>query len=103
VLEKGADAGMAAHKKRGKGLDLLELRLNEKGYDMLGSGKVKESIELFRTAVLAFPRSSNAFDSLGEAYLEAGNKPLAIENYNKSLALDPANGNAADVLKKLAP
>ena len=31
----------------------------------------------------------------------AGDTLLAIENYRKSLALDPANGNAEEVLKRL--
>lgn len=101
AVEKGADAGMAAHKKRKKGLDLLERRINNKGYDLLGDGKKKEAIEVFRIVVMAFPRSSNAFDSLGEAYMEAGNNVLAIENYKKSLALDPENRNAEEMLKKL--
>lgn len=101
AVEKGADTAMAAHKKRTKGLDLLERRLNNSGYDLLGDGKKKEAIEVFRIVVIAFPRSSNAFDSLGEAYMEAGNKELAIENYKKSLALDPENQNAVEMLEKL--
>jgi Tfp pilus assembly protein PilF len=38
---------------------------------------------------------------LGEAYLTNGDTELAIQNYEKSLSLDPANANAAAVLKKL--
>ena len=30
-----------------------------------------------------------------------GNTPLAIQNYEKSLSLDPTNTNAAMMLKKL--
>jgi CubicO group peptidase (beta-lactamase class C family) len=101
AIEKGADAATASHKKRRKGLDLLERRINTKGYDLLGDGKKKEAIEVFRIAAIAFPRSSNAFDSLGEAYMEAGNKGLAIENYKKSLELDPENQNAVEMLEKL--
>jgi tetratricopeptide (TPR) repeat protein len=41
------------------------------------------------------------YDSLGEAYAAAGKKELAIENYEKSLELDPKNENAKDRLKKL--
>ena len=47
------------------------------------------------------PASSNAFDSLAEAYMKAGNKQLAIENYKKSLELNSYNNNAAEMLKKL--
>ena len=48
-----------------------------------------------------FPRSGNVHDSLGEAYLKAGQKDLAIASYRRSLALNPSNQNARDVLKKL--
>ena len=41
------------------------------------------------------------YDSLGEAYAAAGKKELAIENYEKSLHLDPKNDNAKERLKKL--
>ncbi len=44
--------------------------------------------------VAAFPESFNAYDSLGEAYMMAGNKKLAIENLKKSLALNPGNSHA---------
>jgi hypothetical protein len=32
-----------------------------------------------------------------------GNRALAIENYKRSLELDPKNSNAAQQLKKLNP
>lgn len=40
------------------------------------------------------------YDSLGEAYLKAGAKANAIENYRKSLEVDPQNDNAVARLKK---
>ena len=40
-------------------------------------------------------------DSLGEAYMKAGEKELAIQNYEKSLQLDPKNLNAVEMLRKL--
>ncbi len=33
--------------------------------------------------------------------MAAGNKPAAIENYRKSLAMDPSNDSARKVLEKL--
>jgi predicted negative regulator of RcsB-dependent stress response len=33
--------------------------------------------------------------------MKNGNKELAIENYEKSLELDPQNNNAREMLKKL--
>lgn len=101
TLEKGFAAGAEIYKKRKRGVDLIEHLVNGKGYDLLEDKKLSESIDIFRLNVLAFPNSANAFDSLGEAYLEAGNKDLAIENYKKSLLLDPDNKNAEEVLKGL--
>jgi tetratricopeptide (TPR) repeat protein len=99
--EKGPAAGLEAVKKRKKGVDVIERRINDKGYDLLGGGKTNEAITIFELGVIAFPRSANAFDSLGEAYMGVGNKKLAIENYEKSLKLDADNKNAEEMLKKL--
>lgn len=59
------------------------------------------AIEIFKFNTVAFPNSANAFDSLGEAYLKAGNKELAILNFEKSLKLNPKNENAEKMLKIL--
>jgi tetratricopeptide (TPR) repeat protein len=99
--EKGPAAGFDAATKRKKGVDLIERRINDKGYDLLGGGKRNEAIAMFELGVIAFPKSANAFDSLGEAYMEAGNKKLAIENYEKSLKLDADNKNGEEMSKKL--
>jgi CubicO group peptidase (beta-lactamase class C family) len=80
---------------------LLENVINAKGYDLMEEKKLKEAIDVFKLNTFAFPKSANAYDSLGEAYLESGDKKAAIENYKKSLELDPENGNARDVLKRL--
>lgn len=101
LLEKGLDPALQSHRKRGKKIDLLEDAINEKGYELMGQKKMKEAIEIFKLNVFAFPRSANAFDSLGEAYLEAGDRQSALENYKKSLLLNPENGAAREVIKKL--
>ena len=48
-----------------------------------------------------FPNSWNAYDSLGEAYLAIGNKAKAIENYKKSIELNPDNENARSMIRKM--
>ena len=80
---------------------LNEGQLNRIGYWLLQKKKVNEAIEVFSMNVANFPKSSNAYDSLAEAYMEAGNKPEAIKNYQRSLALDPANDNARQMIKRL--
>jgi CubicO group peptidase (beta-lactamase class C family) len=79
-----------------------ENRLNGLGYNLLyGQNRKADAIEVFRLNVELYPQSSNTYDSLGEAYMESGNKEEAIRNYKKSLELNPANANAVERLKKL--
>ena len=76
--------------------------VNNRGYTMLYLTKdVKEAIAFFKYNTDNFPRSANAYDSLGEAYMVKGDKAQAIENYKKSLKLDPNNQNAARRLQTL--
>jgi tetratricopeptide (TPR) repeat protein len=79
----------------------VEAGLNGNGYQLLEAKKLKEAIELFKLVVQFYPQSWNAYDSLGEAYAVAGNKALAIENYEKSIQLNPKNESGKAALAKL--
>ena len=74
---------------------------NALGYRLLQNGKVAEAIEIFKLNVKAYPESFNVYDSLGEAYMTQGNRELAIQNYRKSVALNPQNENGKEKLEKL--
>ena len=78
-----------------------EFVLNALGYEFLQNGKTDDAIRLFQRNVQEYPESGNVWDSLAEAYATAGKKGLAIENYEKSLQLDPKNENAKEWLRKL--
>jgi len=78
-----------------------EGELNALGYTLIGAKKFNEAIRVLQLNVEAYPQSSNVYDSLGEAYLDDGNKPLAVVNYQKSLQLNPKNRGAAEVLRRL--
>lgn len=84
-----------------EGYYMSEGELNMVGYNYLQAGQLDQAITVFRINVDAFPESYNVYDSLGEAYMKKGNKTLAIENYERSLALNPQNENAASMLEKL--
>ena len=100
--EKGFEAAWTAYRGRKKNVDLLEQMVNDKGYELISEKKLGKSIDVFRVNTFAFPRSGNAYDSLGEAYLESGNNELAIANYKKSLQFDPENRHAENVIKRLS-
>jgi outer membrane protein assembly factor BamD (BamD/ComL family) len=78
-----------------------EDELNNLGYQLLRDKKFNDAIGIFQLNVEAYPQSSNVYDSLGEAYMDDGNKPQAIANYQKSLQLNPKNRNAVLMLQKL--
>jgi tetratricopeptide (TPR) repeat protein len=104
IQESGIDAGYAKFKEiRANMADyyLSEEEMNALGYEYLFSKKGKEAIAVFTMNVEAFPESWNAYDSLGEAYAAAGEKELAIRNYEKSLQLNPNSQSGIDALKKL--
>lgn len=79
--------------------------LDEDIINLIGYKQIEKNyilaVEIFKSNTVAFPNSANAFDSLGEAYMKAENKELAILNYEKSLQLNPKNENAAKMIKIL--
>jgi len=95
-----APAIYAAMLKDNPDFKLNEGAVNEWASELMDK-HLPEATELFKLNVQVFPTSSNAYDSLGEAYMKSGQKQLAIDNYKKSLDLDPDNDNAKEKLKLL--
>jgi hypothetical protein len=81
--------------------DFSENSLNEFGYEVMEAGDFDGAIRVFQRNVGLFPESGNVYDSLAEAYLNRGDRELAIENYRRSLAWNPDNRNAVRQLEKL--
>ena len=105
IAEKGIAAGLTQFQelktKSADSYDFSEEELNRLGYQLLGTGKRDEAIQIFKLNVELYPKAFNTYDSLGEAYMVAGNKELAILNYKKSLELNPENKGATEMLKRL--
>ena len=88
--------------KRSGDFDLGESELNTLGYQLLyGDRRASDAIAVFKLNAMEHPVSSNAFDSLGEAYRVNGENNLAVISYRFAMLLDPSNGHAAGELKKL--
>ena len=79
---------------------LDERRLNQLGYRLRYTPRLKDATAVFRLNTELFPRSAAAFHHLAEAYRAQENRPLAVENYRKSLALDPDNPAARAILSE---
>jgi D-alanyl-D-alanine carboxypeptidase len=80
---------------------LYEGLINSRGYFLLSRKKYKKAIDLFEFNAFAFPKSSNAHDSLAEAYLKIGDNENAIKHYKRALEIDPGLESATEALKKL--
>jgi imidazolonepropionase-like amidohydrolase len=80
---------------------ISEATLNNAAYKLLANGATDDAIRLLELNVAEYPESPNTYDSLGEGYMKKGDNTRAIELYRKSLALNPENTNAVDMLKTL--
>ena len=78
-----------------------EAELNSLGYRLLRGKRFPEAIRVFQLNAEAYPKSTNTWDSLGDAYNRAGNTPEAITYYEKAVQLDPKNYDALAMLQKL--
>jgi tetratricopeptide (TPR) repeat protein len=85
----------------GSSPEAIEANLNATGYLLLEAGRPKDAIEVLRVNVTLFPSSWNAYDSLGEAYAATGQTDFAIQNYEKSVQLNPKNDAGKAALAKL--
>jgi tetratricopeptide (TPR) repeat protein len=81
--------------------DFDENEVNSLGYQLLQAHKLNQAIRIFQLNVETYPQSGNTYDSLAEAYMDDGDKALAIANYRRSLQINPRNANAVRMLQKL--
>jgi len=77
-----------------------ESLVNQLGYTALRNDKTM-ALEYFVLNTQNYPKSYNAFDSLGEAYEALGNTKKAVESYQVSLKLNPNNTNAENRIKAI--
>lgn len=75
--------------------------LNTLGYAYAGAGRFDEALAALKLNLRLFPKDGNSYDTMGEFNLMQGDKASARVNYQRALELNPANSNAADVLRKL--
>jgi len=71
------------------------------GYAAFNAGNLAGAIDVMKVAVHDNPQYWNAYDSLGEMYANAGDQPRAIENYERSVQLNPKNAGGIEALRKL--
>jgi tetratricopeptide (TPR) repeat protein len=80
---------------------ISEENINGWGYQLLEKEKIQLAKDVFKINTLLYPNSANTYYSYAEACLKNGDKELAIKNFKKSLALNPANKGAERKLEEL--
>lgn len=91
---------MQANKEAFNNTD-LESSLNLIGYNYLSNGDMLAAIKIFQLNAEAFPQSTNAQDSLGEAYFKNKDFDNSLKHYKKALELDPKNKNAKKMIDEI--
>ena len=79
---------------------LDERDINNLGYSLMNTGQTKEAIKIFKLNIDKY-NSANSYDSYAEALMKDGQTEAAIENYKKSLEMNPGNSNAVEMLKQM--
>jgi len=74
-------------------------QLNRLGYYYLNNQKYVEAKSVFKLNIDMYPSDANVYDSYGEVLMLNGEYELAIENYKKSIELNPENESGKQMLK----
>jgi cyclase len=105
IMSAGIDAALAKYREL-KSLptpqySIDESDLNMLGYNLMWRQMMPAAEAIFALNVAEHPESGNAYDSMGEYYMNDGQTERAIQNYEKSLEKNPANANAVTMLGRL--
>ena len=79
----------------------IQYRLNRTGHDLSVAKNHHDAIAVLKLNAQLHPTLPNAYRGLADAYAAAGETKLAIENLEKSAALDPKNDEIKLALSKL--
>jgi len=106
VLRSGVEAALTTYRAdktaHADEYDFDEGEINALGYQLLyGDRRQPDAVRIFLLNTAEHPSSSNAFDSLAEAYQIMGDKASARKYYDIAIQKDPRNLHALSMLGKL--
>ena len=78
-----------------------ESETNLLGYQLMQNGDPKDAVTVLQMNLEAYPRSSNAADSLSDAWLAAGDKEQALTYARKAIAMLDEDPNATPQFRQL--
>jgi hypothetical protein len=101
----GVDEAVAYYHRRRErdstALLFTEPVMNRLGYAYLARGQVREALSVFQLNIEAYPESFNVYDSYAEALMADQQYELAVQNYARSVELNPENDNGRKKLAQL--
>lgn len=92
--KKALDGYLAIKQKDSLDRSIQRHILTRMGRDYLNQNKGKEAIEILKINVALYPKSPSAHWSLGYIYMELKDTLKAVENYKKTLKLNPDDSRA---------
>jgi len=107
LLEVTDQEGIAKgiqHYQEEKGNDayyLSEQEINIVSYKLLQSDRAAAAAKVLELGIEAYPDAFNLYDSYGEVLRTLGKTKEAIENYKKSIELNPDNENGKKMLREM--
>lgn len=105
LAQEGFDHALAIYRRvqqQDTAFALSEPALNGWGYQLIREAHdLPAALAIFRLGTQLYPGSFNLFDSLGEADELNHDTAAAIAHYQRSLELNPQNGNARQRLQAL--
>jgi CubicO group peptidase (beta-lactamase class C family) len=101
IQEFGLEKAKEEYKNKNNNQNLLEYIMRGEGLNHLYSGKPDIAMQILQMNVFVHPKNAKALQSLGEGYMETGNKELALQFFKESLAINSDNSFASEMIKKL--
>lgn len=99
--EKALQGYLAIQKKDSLDRNIRQWTLNSLGYDYLRENKYAEAKEIFKINIALYPKSSNTYDSMGDAYLREKDTVNALVYYKKALSINPENRSSKRQVERL--
>lgn len=102
IFQHGPEAGLIKYRlfqETGKGPS--EFHTHSVARNLNRNNRQTEATKLLEFNLMAYPESTDAMDDLAQAYLNGGQKELAISTYKKLLEIDPAREDVTELIEKL--
>ena len=92
--EEALEAYLVIQKEDSTSVLIVENDFNSLGYELIRKKEYDNAISVLKINIALYPESTNAYDSLGEAYLRSGDSLNAFNNYKMALERNTGNRRA---------